>query len=488
MTRLAHGFSVLAAVAVAITLAACGSSHSASSPMSTELSYFPSASPFLIRVVTAPRSPAIKNLQKLLSHVRLASLGEAALISRLQQLGISYDNDIRPLFGNPIMAGFATASPAQARSHFLLAWVTKDEATLKRLIGKLKLQKSETFDGADLYNLSSVELAVDGATLLAAGSAAEVKSALDRHATNRGTNVAEFNRATAGLPSDALFDAFGSLSAVLATQNAASARRIPWVAAVRGYGVAMRATSTGLELHYRIDTSGSQLSSSELPLALGSSPPSLAGSMPIQVGLRQPARTIAFALQAEQAASPAKYSADLTKMNAVRRKTGVDFQRDVLGQVGSNAEIESDGHVLMARVDVVNPSAARTTLRKLGTSALDVLGSHRGAKLTLGPGSFETVHRAHAKNVVFGLVGREFVAGTASAAQLKGFATAPSTPATSAQGAAAFRVALGPLIQLALHQTSSDVAKQVLGALGDLTGWLAAAPDQLTGSASLAIK
>jgi hypothetical protein len=214
----------------------------------------------------------------------------------------------------------------------------------------------------------------------------------------------------------------------------------------------------------------------------------LAGNLPIQLGLRQPAAALAFALDAERRASPAHYAADLAKMNALRRRTGVDFRRDVLGQIGSSAAVESSGHGFNLRVDVVNAAAASRTLRKLGTSALDILGTHQTSRVTPGPDGFETIHEANGRKMLFGLVGSEFVLGTGSPADLRTFAGAPAAAAPGAQGAVAFRVALPQLLALTLRQAPSKVIQQILSSLGDITGWVSSSPSALTGSATLALK
>lgn len=67
-------------------------------------------------------------------------------------------------------------------------------------------------------------------------------------------------------------------------------------------------------------------------------------------------------------------------------------------------------------------------------------------------------------------------------------AGAPATAAPNAQGALAFKVALPALIQLALKQNPSALAKTILNSLGDVTGWAAASPSGLTGNATLAFK
>ena len=83
---------------IARAVAGCGSSSKpAASPVNSELSYFPSSSPFVMTVATDPGSAAVKQGQGLVGQFPEGSLGEAALVSKLQQIGINYDADIRPL-------------------------------------------------------------------------------------------------------------------------------------------------------------------------------------------------------------------------------------------------------------------------------------------------------------------------------------------------------------------------------------------------------
>src|SRR5947209_5592957 len=143
-----------AAVLVVLALSACGSSSSSSGPLATALSYFPPGSPFVMSVATDPGSPAIKQAQAMVHRLPFGSVGEAALISRLQQLGINYYGDIQPLFGNPAMIGVAGSTIGSGtRAQVLLAWVTKDSGAVTRLIGKIHLTPEQTYRGAKLYSL-----------------------------------------------------------------------------------------------------------------------------------------------------------------------------------------------------------------------------------------------------------------------------------------------------------------------------------------------
>jgi hypothetical protein len=61
-------------------------------------------------------------------------------------------------------------------------------------------------------------------------------------------------------------------------------------------------------------------------------------------------------------------------------------------------------------------------------------------------------------------------------------------PATGAQGAVAFKIALADVVRLASKQRLTGIGATVVKMLGDLTGWASASTSQLTGNATLTVK
>src|SRR5205085_6427121 len=134
-------------------------------------------------------------------------------------------------------------------------------------------------------------------------------------------------------------------------------------------------TSAGLALRYRVDTSGGALTSSQLPFAPGSTAPGLAGTMPIVVGVHNPAHVIAFLESALQATAAGKYSAFRGRQAALRQRTGVDFN-SLAHLLTGDLIIDSDLHTTMARATVSNAGAARRVLAKLASAPPRLLFAH----------------------------------------------------------------------------------------------------------------
>jgi Protein of unknown function (DUF3352) len=367
---------VLALLAV-VVLAGCGSSSSGSpNPVNRELSYFSASSPFVMSVMTDPHSAAVKDAQALLGRFSLATFGQSALMAKLDQLGIDYANDVRPLFGNPVMFGESIAglSAASESTNFLAVWITKDAGKLSALIKKLHgLRGAGSHDGATLYEAgNSATLAVDGATILLGPSVSQVDAALDRHAHSGGISSSDYARAFQGLPQGSLIEAFGNLGGVLSRPSAAKARRVPWVAALRGYAASVSASSSGLTIRYRLDTTGRSLTAAQVPLSTATAVPQLAGSLPITVGIEDPSHIFSFAEATEHQTSPGGYGRFLRRQAAVRAKTGVDLN-SLLKLATGSLIIASSTHTTVARARVSDPAAAARTLSKLMTQPQSVL-------------------------------------------------------------------------------------------------------------------
>lgn len=470
----------------------CGSSKSpAASPRETELSYYPSSSPFVLSVMTDPNSAAVKNAMSLVKNFPLASFGETALTGKLDQVGIDYQSDIKPLLGDPLMFGATgpTLSNANANSTYLAVWMTKDAKKLSALVPKLGLHKVGSHAGATLYQSGGAStFAVDGATILLAPTEASAESALDRHANGGGITSAQYQQAISGLPQDSLIETFGNLAGVLAQPSAAKARQVPWVAAIRSYAASISASSTGLNFSYRLDTTrpdatGRSLTDDQVPIATGTTPPNLVTALPIAIGLQDPAHIFSFAEEVEQITNPAQWAKFEKRQAQIRAKTGVDLTSLFKLATGSLI-ISSDTRATAGRAEVSDPSAAASTLSKLVTLPSAVLG--KATSVSKLGGGFYAIKQP-GSTITIGVVGNQLVAGKATPTQLKAFASTPTTAAAGAKGSFAFRIGLTQLLQIALKQQPSKLAQTILSSLGDLTGWTAASTSALTGSATLAV-
>ncbi|HEY5429373.1 MAG TPA: hypothetical protein VIK04_09675, partial [Solirubrobacteraceae bacterium] len=408
-----------------------------------------------------------------------------ALFAELAKLGINYDEDVRPLLGNPIAFGVVGTSNVTG-SHlppFLAAWVTESATHLDALIAKLPgLHTTGAFDGAKLYSVGSFAVAITGPTVILAQSAEVLDQALSRHAHGQGFTAADYAKATTGISSHGAVEMFGDLTGVLSGPSAAAARQVPWVAALRGYGASVSASATGLSMQFHLDTTGRSLQTSELPMASGSASPGVAGNLPIQAGLRDPATTIDFIVTALKQADRSAYAKLVRQEAAFKRRSGVDVST-LINLLTGNLNIESDTHTTLACVPVSDPAVARALLVKLS--------AHRSARggpglIGLGGGFFATT--SSKSELTIGVVGGQLLFGRATPAQLRAFAVTHTSTASSAGGAVSFRIALPELLGLALKRAPSPIEQQALAVIGNLSGSASATTGGVTGTVTLGLR
>jgi len=482
-------FLLVGGLLLACLLAACGSSSSGtapSDPLAAELSYIPPASPVIATIVTDPSSAPVKNASALLTKFQVLNLLTASLKQRLQKQGLSYDADIKPLLGNPAVIGTIETAGAGSKLKGVGVWVTEDASKLNALVTRSSSREKKigSHDGATLYRSRSGSLvtAIDGATLVAADTQALVDGALDRHKNGGGMSLTQYNQQTSGLPSGSLVRVSGNVQPLLAARQTAQARQVPWVAAIKGYGVAITPASDGLSLDWKVDTTTRQLTAAQLPLAAGNTAPALAAGEPGSFGIRDPAQIAKFVESAVQAVNPSGYSQLQAALGALRNGFGIDVN-GALGQLTGDLITAGEGQVSLIRAGVSNPAVVSQTLANL-QKHIGSLAAGTSMK-SLG-GGFYLVSRQSLTFVV-GLVGNQLVAGNASPAKLRAFATSPTKP-SGGHGAIAFSESLPQVLKLTGAFVHSTEAQLILGQLKAFSGWLGNTTSALTGNALLTIK
>jgi hypothetical protein len=474
---------------LACLLVACGSSGSGSAPsdpLAAELSYIPPASPVVATIVTDPNSAPVKNASALLTKFQVLNLLTTSLKQQLQKQGLSYDADIKPLLGNPAVLGTIETAGAGSNLKGVGVWVTKDASKLNALVTKSSNgeKKIGSHDGATLYRSrdGSMVAAIDGSTLVAADTRALVEAALDRHKNGNGMSLTQYNQQISGLPSGSLMKVSGNVQPLLATRQAAQARQIPWVAAIKGYGVAITPAANGVSLDWKVDTSARQLTAAQLPLASGSAAPALAAGEPGSLGIRDPAQIATFVESAVQAVNPTGYSQLQAALGALRNGFGIDVN-GALGQLTGDLITAGEGPVSLIRAEVRNPAVVSQTLANLQKH----IGSlAAGTSMKPLGGGFYLVSRRSLTFAV-GVVGNQLVAGNASLSKLRAFAANPTKP-SGGHGAIAFSESLAQVLKLTGAFVHSPEAQLILGQLKSFSGWLGNTPSALTGNALLTIK
>jgi hypothetical protein len=246
--------------------------------------------------------------------------------------------------------------------------------------------------------------------------------------------------------------------------------------------VSITPTSNGLSLDWKVDTTGRQLTDAQLPLAAGSAAPALASGEPGSLGIRDPAQIAAFVESAVQAVNPNGYAQFQSALGALRSGFGIDAT-GALSRLTGDLITAGEGPVSLIRAGVSDTASISQTLSNVQKHihSLSPTTSMRPAG-----GGFYVVSSPSITFTV-GLVGNQLVAGNASPAKLRAFATKPTTP-SGGHGAIAFSESLQQVLKTTGGLVRSPQAQLILSQLKAFSGWMGNTPSALTGNALVTIK
>jgi hypothetical protein len=493
MRRRAIGLVLaLAVLALVANATGCGSKSSGSG-LGAALNYVPKGAPLVIAIDTNPDGGQWQQVNRLIGKFPFGGQVKQQVKNAFNaRASIDYDKDVKPLLGSDMVLAITGASAPHTQTPYVFAWKLKDEAAARRLI-QATAEKAGTIAGADVYGRPPTNFALikDG-TLVIADTRPALQAAVDRAGGSAHMTEQDFTAALGGLHKDSLVRFAGNFQALLTGPQAAAARKVKWLSALRTFGGTLRAESDGIAWAFNAKTEGG-LAASDLPLSAGAqSPPVVKRAGEIGFGIRNPAQIVSFGQQAAQITNPAgyaKYTRDKAKLS---KQLGVDVDRDLIGQLTGNAAVSIGlGGEVAARADLRDPAAATKTLQKVAPQLVQV-GASRGKTLGLstpsGGKGFYALTEPNGKKIVFGVVGASFVLATdaARAAQFAG--QSPST-VSGAKGSLVIASDARALANAIAAKRGQGVAAQIVtAALGDLIGSVDTETSGITGALKLHIK
>ena len=498
--------SLLAVSALAV--AGCGGGDSGSA-LDSALSHLPADAPFAIAIETDVEGDQYRQLSELIRRFPFGGQLEQQLQSQLEASGASYEDDVRPLLGNPVVIGIpdvrSFTSDSGGETGFVAAVQVEDEDTLNRLVeedGQLR-ERGEAA-GATLYEGEGQLLAIEGDMVVIAENRELLVAALERADGDEGLDEETFEEGLEGLPESPLARIYANVEALLeADQETADARKVKWVAALRTLGATARATDRGLEIDFRLRTEG-ELTEADLPIAPGNEAPGvIEREGEIGLGIRDLAHIVRFAENAGQAVDPAGFGDYAQAKQTIDSQLDVNLDEDLIGQLTGDvsASLAVDGGFgVLAELE--DPQEFERTLERVA----DVLpsfaeGAGFGTVALAKPGAgedFYALAQPDGDSVVFGVVNEKLVVANDPARAGELAATEPAA-VDGAEGSAVTSADAGELVAPLLEQLGPALGLDGLGGLGtfggvlveplgDLNGSLSASPEELRGKLTLAIE
>src|SRR3954447_4343294 len=490
---------------LALAIAGCGGGgSSASSPLDEGLGFLPKDAPFAVAISTDTGSGQYQNANTIVKKFPFGEQAVATLKRRFEQSGVSYDNDVKPVLGNPFVVGATTPQSLQggnSRNEYVAALEGKDSGKLESLVKKGSKEAGDK-NGYKIYESSGgTRLAYKDGVVVFAGSNKLLDDALAQRGKDDRLTEDDFNKGLAGLPSDAVVRVYGDAERLIkADPNSAQAPKVKWVDALRKFGVTASVKDNSIDFDFNLKTDAGQLSEADLPLASGDQAPQVVKQPgEFSFGLRNPAQIEKFAEAAGQAVNPAGYGQFQQGKAQIEKQLGVDFNKDLVDQLTGDlaANVTVSGRFGL-RAELKDPAAFRSTLKKVAPQLPKLAKSLGGGTVGIAKPKrgedFYALATPNGKSVVFGVVKNHLVVANQSGLAGR-LATAPATPVQGAQGslvmsADAQKLANSLIARLgtSLGPTVALLGQRSAAPLGDLREGVKSSPAGMGGKLTLAIR
>jgi Protein of unknown function (DUF3352) len=476
---------IAAILACAALAAGCDGDDSSAGPLESALAYVPPGTPFAVAIDTDVEGDRYEALDDILGRFPSGDSIGRMLQEEIERSaeGVSYEDDVRPLLGNPFVVSATDPasflSDSEEEEDFVAAIQVADTDALDGLIEKTGAREDGEVAGATVYEDDGTVFAVEDDMVVFGASRELLETSLERADGDDHLEVDTFERSLEGLPEDALARIYLDLQALIEQEpGGEEAQQVEWVGALRTLGIAATAVDDAIDVEFNLRTEGEDLSDEDLPLASGDEAARVV-RIPGQVGfgLRDPSQVVSFFEVAFQTLDPQGFGDYETAKRAIARRYDVDVDQDVFGQLTGDLSVSVavDG-AFGARAEVADPDAFTETVDRLA-DALPQLGAGLGVTDVARRGNLYEARLADGGRFFFGVRNDAFVAGSGPARAV----------AMSSQQPEEVPGASGSLVMSAdAEQVALQVLRQVapdLGLGGIFGGGLLARPlDELSGS------
>jgi hypothetical protein len=235
------------AVCAAVLAAGCNGGDGSGGALEAALAYVPASTPFVVAVDTDVEGDQYEALDDILGRFPGGRGIGRSLQEEIERSagGISYEDDVRPLLGNPFVVGAtdpASFLGASEDEGFVAAIQVDDTDALDGLIDKTDPDEQGEVAGATVYQADGTSFAVEEDMIVLGASRELLESALERADGDDHLDEETFERGLEGLPGEALARVYVDLQALIEQDpDAEPARRVEWVAALRTLGLTAQA-------------------------------------------------------------------------------------------------------------------------------------------------------------------------------------------------------------------------------------------------------
>jgi Protein of unknown function (DUF3352) len=492
--------SLASILACAVLAAGCNGDESSGGALESSLAYVPPDTPFAVAIETDVEGDQYQALDDVLGRFPNGDALGQMLQDQIEQgaEGVSYEEDVRPLLGNPFVV--SATDPASfvdesEEDDFVAAIQVADTDALDGLIEKTEAREDGEVAGATVYEDEGTVFAVEDDMVVFGGTRELLEAALERADGDDHLDVDTFERSLQGLPGQALARIYVDVQSLLEQEpGGEAARQVQWISALRTLGMTASASGDAVEVEFNLRTDGDELSDEALPLAAGDDAPQVV-RIPGEVGfgLRDPSQVVAFFESTFQTLDPQGFGEYETGKRAISQRFDIDVDEDLFGQLTGDLSVSvAVSGAFAARAEVEDPAAFTDTVERVA-QALPQLGGGLGVTDIARRGDLFEARLENGGRFVFGVLDDVFVAGS-NPARARAMASQQPEDVSGANGslvvsADAEQVALQVLRQVAPELGLGGIFGGGLFArpLDELTGSVATSTDGMRGSFSLTV-
>jgi hypothetical protein len=308
------------------------------------------AEPVMVAIVdTDVDGDQVESFDDTLGKQLLGRDVEDVLTEALRDADISYEDDVKPLLGSPLVIGVEESGDEDAE--VVAAIAVGDEDKLRETLDKLPDVERYTF--------------VDDGMLVVSDTSEGLDAARARHDDGQGLDPDVVEATVGALPEDALLTLYADVDdGLMPMPELAPLKDAPWFDSITSFGAALSFEGQRVRAEALVATDHAR--PEDLPVVSGTSeqPHVVARDGWISGANVNQSQTTTFLLRAVRAAFPdSEFVRDVA---TVERERGIDFEREFLRQFDgpSQSLLAPDGR-FAARSEVRDPERLAATLEKV---------------------------------------------------------------------------------------------------------------------------
>jgi hypothetical protein len=287
-----------------------------------------------------------------------------------EEVGLSWNDDVKPLLGNDIaiaVGGDPLPLLRAGESTSFMAALETSGGDIEEVLRKADLKEMGEANGAMLFGFQGEpKVAVEDDVLVFADDEQDLRAALARRDAGDGLDEGRVEEELSDLPSDYIARGFGPLEGLEEQEQFRRFADVPLVQGLETWAMSLRFARDDLNMDVVVRLDEEEVEEADLPLVTGEESPEIVlREQELSGGNLNQSQTTVFLLRALRVGYPD--SRFVKAAEAIEQELGIDFEEEILRQFNgpSASFVSPDGRTFAARSEVRDPEALREVLPRI---------------------------------------------------------------------------------------------------------------------------